>query len=106
MPSRRKRKRQRRNAEATAKGPGTCRGWGQGAPTSLSDLVLLRRAINENWPVPYNVRLAIVGELEAEIESPDVRRVLSVARSFLAMEGANIRAERIGHLTAKAIALA
>ncbi len=65
-------------------------------PTTLSDLVLLRRAINEDWPVPTNVRRAIVGELVAEIESLNVRRSLSVVRSFLAMEGANIRAERIG----------
>ena len=69
-------------------------GWGAGAPTSLSDLVLLRRAINEDWPIPDNVRRAIVGELEDEIESPDVRRLLSVARSFLAMDSSNIRAER------------
>jgi hypothetical protein len=94
MPSRRKRKRQRRNAEATANGPGTRGGWGQGLPTTLSDLVWLRRAINEDWPVAADVRQAIVGELEAEINSPDVRRLISVARSFLAMEDANIRAIR------------
>lgn len=96
MPSRRKRKRQRRNAEATANCPETRGGWGQGLPTTLSDLVLLRRAINEDWPVPANVQRAIVGELETEINSPDVRRSISVVRTFLAMQDANIRADRIG----------
>jgi hypothetical protein len=65
-------------------------------PATLADLVLLRRAINEDWPVPADVRQSIVDELEAEIKSPDVRRCLSVVRTFLAMESANIRAERIG----------
>ena len=96
MPSRRKRKRERRKAEATARCPGTLGGWGQGLPTSLADLVLLRRAINENWPVPENVRRAIIGELESEIGHSDGRRSLSIARSFIDMEGANIRAEKNG----------
>jgi len=96
MTSRRKRKRERRKTEATAQRPETPGGWGQGLRNTLCDLVLLRRAINEDWPVPCDVRRAIVGELECDIESPDVRRRLSAARSFLAMEGANIRAEKIG----------
>ena len=65
-------------------------------PTSLTDLALLRRAINEDWPVPDNVRRAIVGELVDETESSDGRRKLSVVLSFLAMHGANVRAESIG----------
>ncbi len=96
MSSRRKRKRERRRAEATAKGPESRGGWGKGVPRTLSDLVLLRRAINEDWLVPDNVRQSIVRELAAEIKSPDVRRCLSVARTFLAMDSANIRAERFG----------
>jgi hypothetical protein len=87
-----KRKRARRKAEATAKGPGTCGGWGQGVPTSLSDLVLLRRAVNEGWPVPDDVRQAIVGELATDLASSEVRRVLSIARVFLAMDRADLRA--------------
>ena len=93
MPSRRKRKRERRKAEATAHSPGTCGGWGDGLPTTLSDLVLLRRAINEDWPVPDNVRQAICDELaEEELESSEVRRLISVVRTFLAMDRANMRA--------------
>jgi hypothetical protein len=96
MPSRHKRKRHRRTAEATAPAPESQGGWGAGYPTSLSDLVLLRKAINEGWPVPFQVRLAIVSELGGEIKSPDVRRALSVARSFLAMDRANICNETLG----------
>jgi len=96
MPSRRKRKRVRRQAEATARSPGTCGGWGNGLPTTLADLVMLRRAINEDWPVPANVRHAIVDELGGDIETSEVRRALSVFRSFLVMESANIRAEKFG----------
>lgn len=97
MPSRCKRKRERRKAEATAHSPGTCGGWGDGVPTALADLVMLRRAINEDWPVPVSVRQAIIDELGTEIESSESRRVLSVVRSFLTMESANIRAERMGN---------
>lgn len=95
MPSRKKRKRYRLRTAATASGPGTCGGWGQGLPTSRSDLVLLRKAINQDWPVPDNVRLAIVGELNCEIGSPDGHWFLAVARSFVAMEAANIRDENL-----------
>ena len=70
--------------------------WGVGGdvPTTLADLVMLRRAINEDWPVSSRVRQVIIDELTAEIDTPDVRRSLSVARSFLAMGSANIRAEK------------
>ena len=92
MPSRKKRKRYRqRIAEATAKTPRTCGGWGQGVPTTRSDLVLLSHAINEDWPVPENVRLAIVAELGGEIGTKDARRFLAVTRVFLAMQAANLR---------------
>ena len=98
MPSRRKRKRERRKAEATAHCPGTCGGWGGGLPTTLDDLVLLRRAINEDWPVPPNVRRAIVDELAGEISSLGVRRAFSVIRTFLTMDRANLRL--VSHLIA------
>jgi uncharacterized protein (UPF0147 family) len=78
------------------KGPETYGGWGEGLPTSLSDLVLLRRAINEDWPVPDNVRRAIIRELEGEFESPNARVQVSIVKSFLAMEDANLRDIRLG----------
>ena len=48
-------------------------GLGHGLPTTLDDLVLLRRAINEDRPVPPNVRQTIVEELAGEVDSPNVR---------------------------------
>ena len=96
MPSRRKRKRERSKAEATAHSPGTCGGWGNGLPTTLSDLVMLRSAINEDWPVPDNVRQAICVELgQEDIESSELRRVISIVRTYLTMDRANMRATRI-----------
>jgi hypothetical protein len=86
MPSRRKRKRGRREAEATAKTPG---GWGQGAPTTNADLLLVRQAIREDWPVPDEVRRAITEELLQEVgtdaNNVDVRRFVAIARVILAM---------------------
>ena len=91
MPSRRKRKRLRQQAEATAKTPRTRGGWGQGVPATRSDLVLLRQAIHEDWPVPDDVWRAVVGDLLDDLESPDTRRIVSVARVFLAAEQGNLR---------------
>lgn len=79
-------------AEATAKSPGSCGGWGKGVPTKRSDLVLLRRAISEDWPVPENVQRTIVAELGGELRTKDARRFLAVARAFLEMQAANLRA--------------
>ena len=94
MPSRKKRKRDRRRAEATAKAPKTPGGQGVGLPTLRADLVLLRQAINEDWPVPQNVREAIVAELSDEIDSPNVRRFMAVTKVFLAMTRANLRCSK------------
>ena len=94
MSSRRKRKRERRIAEATAKIPGTAGGWGQGTPTTNADLLLIRQAIREDWPVPDDVRRAIMEELfqEVDTDSSDVRRFLAIMRVFLAMAKANVDA--------------
>ncbi len=94
MPSRWKRKRERRIAEATAKAPGTCGGWGQGTPTTNADLLLVRQAIREDWPVPDDVRRAIIEELFQEVDTDcsDVRRFVAIVRVFLAMVKANIDA--------------
>jgi len=62
-------------------------------PTSLADLVLLRRAIREEWPVAANVRQAIVDELGEGLESNNVWRTLSIARASIAMDRANMRAD-------------
>jgi hypothetical protein len=97
MPSRKKRKRDRLRAEATAKAPETLGGWGGELSTTLADLVWLRRAIRENWPVPQAVRQSIVDELFAEVKALNGRYLNSVVRTALAMEDANIQAETAAH---------
>ena len=94
MSSRRKRKRERRTAEATAKAPGTCAGWGQDTPTTNADLLLIRQAIREDWPVPEDVRRAIIEELfqEVDTDSSDVLRFVAIVRVILAMVKDNIDA--------------
>lgn len=91
MPSRKKRKRYRRMAEATASTPKSCGGWGCGAPTTLQDLVWLRRAVNQDWPVSEAVRSAIVRELMADFENKPPRESLSICRTVIAMGLANLR---------------
>ena len=91
MSSRRKRKRERHKAEATANLLNPQRDWGE---STKADLLLIRQAIREDWPVPDDVRRAIIEELfqEVDTDSSDVRRFLAVARVFLAMVKANIDA--------------
>jgi len=69
--------------------------WGLGARFAyiVADLVLLRRAIREEWPVAADVRQAIVDELGEGLESHDARRTISIARTFIAMDRANMRAD-------------
>jgi len=92
--SRRKRKRERRIAEATANFLNSQGGWGQGTPTTNADLLLIRQAIREDWPVPDDVRRAIIEELFQEVDTDcsDVRRFLAIVRVILAMVKANIDA--------------
>jgi len=91
MQSRRKRKRERRIAEATANLLNPQGGWGE---CTKADLLLIRQAIRENWPVPNDVRRAIIEELFQEVDTDcsDVRRFLAIMRVFLAMVKANIDA--------------
>lgn len=91
MPSRRKRKRERRKAEATAGCPKPLGGWGPGAPVSGPDLLLLRTAIRQGWPVSQAVREQILNRLLPELETASARRVNDLARTFLEMDAANRR---------------
>ena len=64
MPSRRRRKRyQRETAEATARTPGFCRGWGRGAPIRYRDVAMVRRAIREGWQTPEAVQQRALNDL-------------------------------------------
>ena len=103
MPSRKKRKRDRRKAEATAKQnlPGkSLGGWGNGLPTSLSDLALLRTAIRQDWPISASVQADIIRELQGEAKaiisngSPNLRRYVAFMRVLLAKAEAEQRADR------------
>lgn len=103
MPSRKKRKRYRQRAEATARAKPRG-GWGQGLPISRSDLVLLRKAINADWPVADEVRPLIVDDVCQMFDHDKNRYALAAIRTVLAMEAANIRQERreaIGHNLAR-----
>jgi hypothetical protein len=63
-------------------------------PTTLSDLVLLRRAIRADWPISEDVRQAIVDELGDELGTSNQRRSIALLRTFLAMADANLREAR------------
>jgi hypothetical protein len=110
MSSRRKRKRKRQLAEATVQTPKTRGGWGHGAPTTLTDLVCLRRAIREGWPVSADIRQAILDELcddmlpsiDGDSGSGSVRRLLSCVRSVIEMGSVNQAVEHAAGAARKA----
>lgn len=94
MTSRRKRVRQRerlRKTEANAHPQKPGKGWGHGYPTSNSDLILLRQAVNADWDVPPEVRANIVRELNEELKNSDGRRLMAVVKCHLAIHRANLR---------------
>jgi hypothetical protein len=67
-------------------------GWGNGLPISLSDLLLVRRAIREGWSVSPAVRDAVVSDVTFVALSEDEacpRRFLSAVHVFIAMEAVN-----------------
>ena len=94
MPSRKQRKRNRRTlAEATAAAPQLAGGWGQGAPVSRSDLLLVRQTIREGWRVPQDVYEAVVRDVVAIAIDPDVetRMYIAAARTLIKMASENQR---------------
>ena len=96
MASRRKRKRKRRNAEATAASTHNRRGgWGQGLPVAAADMLLVRQAIREGWPVAPEVRSAVVSDISliAREEGAERRRVVAAIRVLLAAAKSNRKLE-------------
>jgi hypothetical protein len=93
MQTRTKRYRARlKMAKATANSPECWGLWGQGSPVTRSDLLLLRRAIREDWPVPEHVREAVIHDVVA-IATDDTsgpRMWVSAARVIIEMEAANM----------------
>jgi hypothetical protein len=112
--SRKKRKRYRAReqsapeATATNEGKtlptaGNARGlWGQSAVLTRGDLALIRSAVNTDWPVRESMRRRLVAaifegfdELDQNPHSPSADRwSIAAARTVIAMDAANIRAER------------
>ena len=88
MPSRKKRKRDRRRAEATAQEPQALGGWGDPAPVNPSDLLLIRQAIREGWPVPPHIRWQITKRMLDLFDSneADLRMKAALARCVIRME--------------------
>jgi hypothetical protein len=64
--------------------------------TSRSDLVTLRKAIHEGWLVPESTRGALAAAVMAKLDAGDTddRMAIALARTFVAMEEANVEAER------------
>ncbi len=71
--------------------------WSQ---ASRGDLVLLRHAINADWPIPQSAADALMGAMDALFGSAHAagedRRVLGVARVYVAAKRANLRERRRG----------
>jgi hypothetical protein len=99
MASRRRRKRgRRRAAEPAGRGDRlpAPRPGGQGAGCGLwrdatrSELLLLRQAINQGWPIPPARRGPILADALASHDSADSRRAIAMCRVLLAAHRANI----------------
>lgn len=102
MASRRVRKRHRRLAKAARRGdrdatsPGG-RGEliGLWCEATRGELVMLRGAIRQGWPVPAHRRRRISKEINATmmrlVPADDARHIMAIARLYLAMDRANLQ---------------
>lgn len=57
-------------------------------------MVLIRKAIANNWPVPRETRTRVIDGLFAAMEGGNVRMTLAVGRTVVAAVGDNIRHEQ------------
>ncbi len=60
---------------------------------SRSDMVLIRKAIANNWPVSQETRVRVIAGMFNAMESGHARKTIAVGRTAVAMEAANIRSE-------------
>lgn len=63
-------------------------------PVSRADLLMVRQAIREGWPVPEAVRLAVIDDVCDVALAGDPRRAIAAVRVILAMEDDNQHAEQ------------
>lgn len=70
----------------------TLGGWGQGSPIRNSDLLLLRKAIREGWPVSPEVQQTIMERLGEEIDSENLspRRCAAIVKVILEIRKRNL----------------
>jgi len=95
-PSRKKRKRNHRRlqVEAIARSPQPRGGWGQGTSVTRGDLLLVRQAIREGWPVSAEVKRLVADDVWRAFDADEsLRLLIAIARTAVAMEGVNQRAE-------------
>src|SRR5262245_16093855 len=95
MPSRRRRKRYRGATEAARGDRQPRRPHGVWGDATLGDVVLLRTAIREYWPVHPDVASRIIEDVYSLLDSDNVRFLISVTKTFLAITRANMEAERV-----------
>jgi hypothetical protein len=66
------------------------------AEATRTDLVLLRRAVREGWPIPEHVRSTLVAAIRTKLAAKhhdDPLMALAVVRAFIAMDCSTVEAE-------------
>jgi hypothetical protein len=76
-----------------ARGQGAGVSW---ADATRSELVLLRHAINKDWPIAQHRRRPILDDIVRHLESAEPRTAIGVARVVLAADQSNLRGLRAG----------
>jgi len=66
--------------------------WGS---ASLSDLILLRKAIKENWPVPSERRRPLLEAVFSNLNSENARLVISACQVALTAEEHNQKLDEL-----------
>jgi hypothetical protein len=69
-----------------------CGGWGRSAEFARGDLVTIRKAIREGWPVSRKVRRQIVHLLVQQGLDGSPRMSVAAVRTLLAADRANLNA--------------
>jgi hypothetical protein len=77
-------------SEATAAAPVLRGGWGRGSEVQPSDLLLIRKAVREDWDTPPEVCAAIIKDVVTSVlKSQKPRLTLAAVRVCIDMVKAN-----------------